>query len=124
LPDEYLVTEEYLPTPRHSGPGIASFVIALLVGVAVLILVVAAGVIEASTPGGMDEESPVVIAIGLGIFAAVFGALIGGVLGIVGVAQGDRRKTFAVLGLVLNGLVVVGLVFLVIIGLAAQGAGF
>src|SRR5262245_57938844 len=45
------------PAMRHSGFGIASFIMGLLLGVAMFALVVAAGVMVANEPGGLKEDS-------------------------------------------------------------------
>ena len=105
------------PPMRHSGFGIASFVIAIGAGLLEFALVVAAGVVEASTPGGMDENSPVAILLGLGLFGGLFAAFVGVVFGIAGVCQSDRRKVFAVLGLVFCSAVLLGVLGLMVIGL-------
>ena len=103
---------------RQSGLGIASFVLAMTVGVLAFALVLLAGVMEISTPGGVDEESAVAIVVGLSLFA-IFGLNILGIgLAIAGLIQADRLRTFALLGLVFNLLIAASLGGLVIIGLA------
>jgi len=105
---------------RQSGLGITSFVLAIVAGLTALALVVIAGVMEASTPGGMDEESPQAIIVGLGIFGVVALNLLGIGLGVAGLVHADRLRTFAVLGLVFNSLVILGLGGLMVIGLMAS----
>jgi len=63
--------------PKHSGLGIASFVTAIVSGILIFILTVAAGVIHASSPGGMDDKSPAAVVIGLCLIFFIF--LAGGV---------------------------------------------
>ena len=53
---------------------------------------------EMSTPGGVNEESPVVIIVGVLLIFFVFLALFGLGLGIAGLCQSKRKKVFAVLG--------------------------
>ena len=110
------------PVVTQSGLGIASFIIAVAVGFGMVLLVVYAGVVEASSPGGMDEESMTAIAIGLGALGGMAAALLGVVLGIAGLVQRDRKRLFAVLGLVLNGLTILGVAGLILIGLMVQAA--
>lgn len=105
------------PRLRHSGIGIASFVISCVSTVLIVALVVVAGVIEVSTPGGMAEDSVVAIVIGLMMFFFVFLALIALGLGIAGLFQAQRRKVFAALGTVLSVATVGGAAALVVIGL-------
>ena len=103
---------------RQSGLGIASFVVAIVAGVSAFALVVIAGVMEVSTPGGVDEESPLAIIVGLGLFAVVALSMLGIGLGFAGLVQADRLRTFGVLGLVFNILVILGLVGLMVVGVA------
>lgn len=105
----------------HSGMGIASFIMAIVVGISAFALIVIAGVIEMQTPGGMDEESPEAIIIGLGIFGVIGLNLLGVGLGIAGIVQPDRNKIFAYLGLAANAMVIFGICGLIGLGLAAGG---
>jgi hypothetical protein len=102
---------------KQSGIGIASFVLAIASGVTAAALVVIAGVMEVSTPGGMDEESPQAIIIGLGIFGVIGLNMLGIGLGVAGFFQPDRSRIFSVLGLVFNLMVILGLGGLMVIGL-------
>ena len=103
---------------RHSGLGIASFVIGCVSAVLILVLLVVAGVMEASTPGGMSETSPAAIAIGLMLFLFVFLSLVGLGLGIAGLFQSERKKVFAVLGTIFGGVTVLGTAGIVALGLS------
>jgi hypothetical protein len=103
---------------RHSGLGIASFVIGCVSAVLILVLLVVAGVLEASTPGGMSDTSPSAIAIGLLLFLFVFLALVGLGLGISGLFQSGRKKVFAVLGTVFGAVTVMGTGAIVAIGMS------
>lgn len=105
---------------KHSGMGITSFVISIVVGCVEIILVTVAGFTEASTPGGMDEESPQAIMLGLGIIGGLFLCLVGIGLGIAGVVPKDRMKLFAILGLVFNCSILLCVVCLVLLGLAIR----
>jgi len=98
---------------RHSGFGIASFVMAIIQTVGAFVLLVVAGYLQSTTPGGMDEKSLEAVLVGLGFFALVFLFLVGLGLGIAGVIQRDHRRLFAILGLTINSaiLIVLGVVF-------------
>jgi hypothetical protein len=102
---------------RHSGLGIASFVISCVCAVLILVLLIVAGVMEVSTPGGVSEESPVVIVVGLLLIFFVFLALVGLGLGIAGLFQSERKKAFAVLGTVFGLATVGGTAAIVAVGL-------
>ena len=107
---------------RHSGFGIASFVLSILIGIGFFVLFIVAGVIEANTPGGMDEESTAAIAVGLLLFFGMFSSLVAIVLGFVGVFQQNRKKVFAILGIAFNSMIILGTIGLVILGLAISAA--
>jgi hypothetical protein len=122
---------------RHSRMGIASFVISILVVVVILALVVGAPLLISSSEGfdpqtfdpadpqSIDLSNPTIIAlqvIGLGFIVGVLLSFVGLGLGIAGVIQRRRKRLFAVIGAVLNGLVVLGVVFLILLTVAVGGA--
>jgi hypothetical protein len=92
----------------HSGIGIASLVLAVVAGIAMLVIFGIAGVMAGDDVGGFDEESPAAMA--LGAFALLAGALtlVGLCLGIGALLQKDRNKLFGVIGIIANALVLVG----------------
>jgi len=104
---------------KHSGLGIASFVISIITGLMMFMLFVVAGVMETSTPGGMDENSMEAMLVGLFLFALLFLDLLAVGLGVAGLFQKERRKLFAVLGLVFAAATIVVALLLVLIGLMA-----
>lgn len=105
---------------KHSGLGVASFLIALLTGVGEFLFVVLCVLLAASSSGGeIDEESPAAIAMGLMILAGLGIALIGVGLGVGGLFQSKRNKLFAVLGICFNALILAGVTALMCIGLLA-----
>jgi hypothetical protein len=105
---------------KHSGFGIASFLIVIVAGLLELVMVVIAGVLEASTPGGVDEDSPGVALVGLALIGGLFVDLIGIGFGIAGLCQARRNKLFPILGIALGALVLFGVLGLMVIGLLAE----
>jgi hypothetical protein len=105
---------------KHSGLGIASFVISLVAGAAIFADVVIAGVLEATTPGGMDERSPEAIFIGLGIIAFIVLDVVALGLGFAGLLQPDRKKLFAVLGAIFSFATVACTAVIIIFGLISK----
>lgn len=105
--------------PRHSGLGIAAFVTSVVAGLLMVLLFVVAGVLEATTPGGMDEESMAAVLVGLGLFGLLFADLVAIGLAIGALFQQRRKKLFAVLGLVFALATVVVAALLMVIGLMA-----
>jgi len=106
---------------KHSRMGIASLVLAILVGVLVFLLIGGAGVMEASTPGGINEDSTLVGLIGLGIIGCLLANLVGLGLGLAGLIQRRRKKLFAILGAIFNGLIVLVVLAVIVLGLAVGG---
>ena len=103
---------------KNSGLGIASFITSIFSGVLIFVVFVIAGVMEASSPGGIDEKSVSAIVVGLFMFGFLFVALVALGLGIVGLLQKDRKKLFAVLGIVFSSVTLVGTILLMLIGMA------
>lgn len=102
--------------PKHSAMGIASFVIALISGLMIFAMIVAAGLMDARTPGGMDEEGTGALVIGTSVCFGAMAVLVGLTLGLAGVFSPGRNRTFAALGLLLNTMILVGVGGLMIIG--------
>ncbi len=103
---------------KHSGLGIASFITSIIAGILIFLLIAVAGVMEASTPGGMDEESAGTIVVGLLLIAFLGASLVALGLGIGGLMQKERKKIFAILGTVFAAVSLVGTISLMILGLA------
>jgi mannose/fructose/N-acetylgalactosamine-specific phosphotransferase system component IIC len=106
------------PPPKHSGLGIGSFIMAILSGIEIFVMIAVATYFAAQNPDQFNEESPQAIIVGLGIFAGMGLAVIGLGLGIAGLAQPNRIKLFAILGLVFNVLLFVGVCGIIGLGLA------
>lgn len=109
------------PHRKHSGLGITSFVLSLISGFAAVATVVTLGVLEASSPDGVSEEAPLVIALGLGILAELGLAIIGAGLGFGGLIQPNRHRLFPVIGLAFNLVIVLGVFGLFVLGTLADG---
>ncbi len=104
---------------KHSGLGIASFTISIVSGVFIFLILAILGVMEATTPGGIDEESPVTFFIGLLLLTFIGASFLAFGLGMGGLAQKERKKIFAVLGTVLAAAPVIITLFFMVLGLAA-----
>ena len=81
--------------------GIASLSISIASALGLFILFLIAGIIEASSPGGMNEESIEAMLIGLFLFGFVGLDLVAIGLGIAGIFQKTRQRVLAVLGTVI-----------------------
>jgi hypothetical protein len=101
---------------KHSGLGISSFIISTAIGVLMFLLFIVAGIMETSTPGGIDEDSTGAMLVGLFLIAFLILDLLAIGLGIAGLIQKDRKKMFSILGVVFSASTVVITTFLMILG--------
>ncbi len=102
---------------RHSYLGIASFVLSILTGLAIIGLIGVAGYMEQTTEGGLHEESPQAVIIGLALIALVFICLLSLGLGVGSFFEKGRKKVFGVIGVVIAALTVVFSILLVAVGI-------
>ena len=114
-----------LPPRRHSPVGVVSFVLSVMSGLALFGLVVAATVMAAREQGRveaqpLDENSPQLVLIGLVFALSLFGAFVGLGLGVGGLFQNSHKRLFAILGLCLNGFILLAVGGLVALGMASQ----
>jgi hypothetical protein len=123
-PDELVV--------KQSGLGIASFIIGLLciAGLIISMLTMVSSLTDFITADGaaldqkqletrIMENSTLILSVLLFLGSLGIG-LVGLILGIIGCSLSNRRKVFAIIGTVLNGLVIVGFVGLLLFGAAMQ----
>ncbi|WP_138496297.1 hypothetical protein [Paenibacillus pinistramenti] len=114
------------PKVKHSGPGIASFVLAVaaIIGYIVCMSLIVATFWRIGTET-IDEEILMQQQLFvLGVYGFMIAGLInlaGVITAIIGLAIKNRKKVFAILGLVFSLLPFLLLIVLAIIGIAAQG---
>ncbi|GGN92143.1 DUF4064 domain-containing protein [Saccharibacillus kuerlensis] len=114
--DEFPRDDRQMGRLKHSGLGIASFVLSLIsIALYIVCFVAIIGIFAsiANSPeqilNNFDSMEPggEVLAIGLaglGLLGSALLNFIGLILGIVGLVMKDRKKVFAIIGTVLNGL--------------------
>lgn len=103
---------------KHSKLGIASFITSIASGAFIFLLVVIAAMMEASTLGGMDEQSAEAIIVGVLLFVFIGTSFMALGLGLAGLLPKDRKKIFAVLGMVFSTATLLSTASLLLIGLA------
>lgn len=104
--------------PKHSKLGISSFVISILCGLAMFATFVIAGYLEATTPGGMDEEAMSTALVGFAMIGIMFAQVVAFGLGIAGVIQKNAKKVFSVLGIVFSSMTIFLALLLMLVGIA------
>lgn len=119
---------------RHSRMGIASLMLAVLAIIAIVLFFVISVSVASSEignnpqsfdPNSIDESSPLASTfalLGLGLIGSVLLTVVGFGLGVAGLIQRRRKRLFAILGTILNGLVVLGVIALFVLGFALGGA--
>ena len=103
---------------KHSGPGIASFATSIFSGITLFIMLIVAGVLETTTPGGLDENSVEAVLVGLMLIFMMLVCLVSLGLGIGGLLQKERQKIFAILGTTFSSLIILGTVGLIMLGMS------
>jgi hypothetical protein len=99
----------------QSGLGIASFVIALVSGLAILGGIGVSALLIASG-GDTADHLPLFGLIGLVLIFFLLAALVGTVLALVALRRQDRRRTFAAIGLGLNVFILLGTGAMMLLG--------
>lgn len=84
---------------KHSGIGIASFVISTAAGFLALVVSSIASVLEDSTPGGLDKNSVGYVMTGFGLIGLIIAEFVALGLGIGGLFQKERKKIYAIMGM-------------------------
>ena len=101
---------------RHSAFGIASFVISLMAGIGESLLLVLSGILYASTGGDLDSRSSMLVGLGCLIIGGILLGFIGAALGIVGLVEKERKRVFAILGLIFSAVIVIGVLAVIVVG--------
>jgi magnesium-transporting ATPase (P-type) len=104
-------------SPKHSGMGVVSFIISLLGFFIFVCAIIAGGIIAMKNPDALSQPSGASVVIGMLLLMGFFLCFVGIGLGIAGLVQKDRKKIFAILGLVFNSSIFIGMAILMIFGL-------
>src|SRR4051812_33448270 len=106
--------------PMKSGLGLASFIIGCIASLVLVGLIIFAAVLAAQSGGQPNSESPEMMFAGCTMLLALGANVLGAIFGLINVFQRDRKKLWGILGLVLNGGMIVIVLALMVIGLAAR----
>jgi hypothetical protein len=109
------------PKP-HSGVGITSIFCAIftLVGY-FIVMAVAIAMAVGNNNAPVPENDPKVMAIGFGVLLAGCANFVGLVIGFIGCFQSDRNILCAVIGTVLNGILLLSFGLLILFGIIVGG---
>ncbi len=95
---------------KHSTLGVISSILAIAAGFAYVLMILGVGVLLEINQDELNKKTLAVIVIGLFFIGSILMNLSGIGLVIAGLIQKKRRKLFAIIGLVLNAIVLVSLV--------------
>ncbi|HEX8198986.1 MAG TPA: hypothetical protein VF590_00760, partial [Isosphaeraceae bacterium] len=70
----------------------------------------------------MNPQDPMAVVLGLLMIGGLMLAALGAVLGLASLFQRGRRRVFGVLGLIFNGLILLGVLGLILIGIGVSTA--
>ena len=90
---------------------------AIVVGVLLFLLFGIAGIMGATTPGGMPQDSPAIAVLGLFLIGGFFADLAALGLGIAGLCESQRKKVFAILGALFAAGTLIAALSLIVVGL-------
>jgi len=112
------------PVLKHSGVGIASLTLSIVMGIVLMALVVIAVIMESSTPGGMDENAPSTVLLSLVLLGSLGLEGLAFILGLIGLFMQNTKKITAILGVIFSGMIGMGIIFLMILGFMLESAGY
>ena len=113
----YGAAPQALGPQKHSGFGVASFVIGLVTMVLEFGAILVAGVMTASNGGQeLPDNDPGMMLLGAFICLGLVLHLVGGIFGIVSLTATDKKRALGGVGLALNGLCALGVIALIILG--------
>ena len=98
--------------------GVASLILSVCSIVFIIILFIVAGVWEASAPGGVDENSPAAVILGLFLVAGLGSLLVSIGLGVAGIFQKQRLRICAFIGTALSSASFIAAASTIAIGMA------
>ncbi|MDQ0191864.1 hypothetical protein [Paenibacillus wynnii] len=116
---------EIKPNLKHSGPGIASFVISLVSLLGYLVSFVIAATMATSILNEFGElsndSSQAFMFLGVAVLGLAALNVIGVVTGIIGISLRNRRKVFGVIGTIINAIII--LIFMLLIATVLVNIG-
>jgi hypothetical protein len=117
--DSYYRRRDRYPS-MFSLLGISSLGITVLSALLIILLLLIGGVLEATKPGGIDDNSPEAMLLGLALFGIVGLDMLGIGLGIGGLCQRKSSKVLPGLGVAFGIMVIFGVFIIMVIGLATD----
>ena len=103
----------------NSTLGLLSLICGIVTMALTVIVMGFAMIVGSNADAPLQEDDPVAMLLGCSVFLVAGIAIIGAILGVIGLFAGaDKKRGFAIIGLTLNILTVVGFGLCVAVGLA------
>jgi hypothetical protein len=102
---------------KHSGLGIASFILSLIAGLSLFGTLVVTAIVQARNPEASQSFKAI---LGLTFIGLTLFDVLAVALGVAAVFQKQRKKIFGVLGLSFSSLIIIGMTAMIIFGLAMR----
>lgn len=121
--DEKVMAEgELVPVvkPRHSGMGVASFATSVVAGLLIIVCYIAIISKTVASGGTLDKHSSFAIISGMIIMALLMCDMIALGLGIAGIIEKNRKRIYAILGIIISAVMILMVISLTIVGLMSQ----
>ena len=106
----------------NSKLGTAALIIGLVSATSFFMLIVSAGAIIESTPWGMDEKSATTM-VRILLYAVLGLSLLALVLGLAGLFQTERKKTFAIIGAMVAAVTIFAWLAIISLGRSSVESG-
>jgi len=111
--------DTYQRNSRSSWPGLLSLICGIATMVFSLVVMGFAMVLGSNPNAPLQADDPIAMLLGCSIFIVIGLATVGCILGVIGLfTETSKKRTFAIVGLLLNGLPIVGFGLCILVGLA------
>ena len=111
LKDHSIAESNSVPL-KQSRLGIASFILSLISGIIIVGLAINAAVIYISSPEAFDDDSVGIAIMGLLMLLMIVFEVVALGLGIAGLVQHNKKKTYATIGTALSAMIIFGLIIM------------
>ncbi|MFM2480302.1 hypothetical protein [Celerinatantimonas sp. YJH-8] len=102
---------------KHSGVGIAAFVISIISLLFIFFLMFLLGIMTTAVAAHRSALSTGILLISFLSIVPLLMNLVALGLGIAGLLQRDRKKIFPILGTILSGIIVISLLSMIVLGI-------
>ncbi len=110
------VSSTHIASIQRSTLGLASFLISSMTLVVFIAVIITAGILEASTPGGISGESSGAMVLEVLLLLCWFSLFVSFGLGVASVVRGEKKRILAITGIFFSIFVGIISIILILIG--------